>query len=137
MIGYSKGNKAYRVYDPIGKRVLIRRDVIFNEFPQPHLVTEITMPKEGQLQCPENKQSLKNDEMLTEPMKTDKEPSTNEHRYRNPRLPIPRDPYSKRTTSKSTPDDTEIERTAIAETFMVSTNPINIEEAVEAEDSSK
>lgn len=31
MIGYNDDSKAYRIYDPTGRKILIRRDVIFNE----------------------------------------------------------------------------------------------------------
>lgn len=31
MVGYSEGNKAYRVYDESKIKLMIRRDVIFNE----------------------------------------------------------------------------------------------------------
>lgn len=31
MIGYNDDSKAYRIYDPAGRKILIRRDVIFNE----------------------------------------------------------------------------------------------------------
>jgi hypothetical protein len=33
-VGYEKGSKAFRAYDPITKRVTITRDVIFDEAAQ-------------------------------------------------------------------------------------------------------
>ena len=31
LLGYAEGTKAYRLYDPCGGKVLVSRDVVFNE----------------------------------------------------------------------------------------------------------
>ena len=31
LLGYEEGNKAYRLYDPCGGKVLVSRDVVFDE----------------------------------------------------------------------------------------------------------
>lgn len=89
MIGYSDGNKRYRVYDPIARRILIRRDVIFHENEEPKTVVEDVVSKVAQSQLPENEQFLVPDD---EEIKTVDEAEQTPRKYKNPRLPIPRSP---------------------------------------------
>ncbi|KMQ82031.1 retrotransposon ty1-copia subclass, partial [Lasius niger] len=57
-------------------------------------------------------------------------------KYKNPRLPIPRSPYPKRKGSRSSDND-EHEQAIIAETFMASSEPATVQDALKAEDSDK
>lgn len=131
LIGYSEGNKAYRVYDPTAKKIMIRRDVIFNEvLPQETIVEDFILefnepqPKHYE-QCAPSKEE-----------KTERVEKQEVTPRRNPRLPIPRSSYPKRRNSR-TSDDVNTEQAIIAETYMLKSEPNTFEEALEGEDTEK
>lgn len=134
MVGYSEGNKAYRVYDPLKHRLSIRRDVIFNENNhykiEPNVVAQISNSKVpgGEI----GKLNTKNNDCF-DPMESEE---TEKPRWRNPRIPISRDPYPTRKNLGSRSDVVDDE-VVIAEAFLADLEPITLEEALESEDSLK
>ena len=83
MIGYSDGNKAYKVFDPITRRCYIRRDVIFDE----RCCSSDTIIIEKVAQADEE---FERDDSDKGDGSKEKSPR------RNPRVPIARDPYELR-----------------------------------------
>ena len=129
MVGYSEGNKAYRLYDPASRQVLIRRDDIFHETAEDPGIEFANVETSG-----ENVLKQKTPEKEGEGENTQKE----KLKYRNPRLPIPRSPYqTRRASAKSNEDDTALEQAEIAEIFMVNAEPVNVREAMATDDSEK
>ena len=145
-VGYTEGgNKAYRIYDPKNRKIMIRRDVILNELSLPsHTVTDIIVTQvngggksqyrqnQGESVSIENKvpetqtESEEEVESLSEPKKT--------VHGKNPRLPIPRDPS--RRNLKSTRDLSD-RSAAFAQLFLGCVEPVSVEESLAAEDTSK
>lgn len=121
MVGYSEGNKAYRVYNQSTRKLMIRRDVIFNEnVQQEHVVTE----------------KVEKEEEMPNDCEKREESTSSTHEYKNPRLPIPRSPYPKRTKSRID-DEKKEEQAVIAEVFMASAEPQTYAEAMETDDAEK
>lgn len=134
MVGYSEGNKAYRVYKPEGRRIWIRRDVIFNEVNQPQIVTE---KSRVQSVMPEPSSPVERDETPCEVFQ-ESQAGSPKPKYKNPRLPIPKFPYQTRRGSRESERDNEEEAgVVIAETYMVNAEPVTLEEALEADDAEK
>lgn len=122
MIGYSEGNKAYRVYYPSSRKIMVRRDVEFHETSG---INEVIIQQDVT-------EEVSKTPAVLEPEGAQKKESPK--RYQNPRLPIPRSPYPKRY--KSVSDDAD-EQAAFAETFMMCSEPSNVEEALNDIDKDK
>jgi len=129
LVGYSEGNKAYR-FEPSGRKVLIRRDAIFNEERMPpHVVTEVTEESrsEEKSETTINLKHIKKADGSDEQNCDEKSKSN----YRNPRLPIPRSPYPRR---KRSTDENNEKAATIAESFMAQVEPASLDEALQADD---
>lgn len=80
IIGYSDGNKAYRIYDPVAKKIMIRRDVIFHESTESKTVAEGVVPEVLQPQ----KQTETSPVLIKEETRTAEEGEQTPTKYRNP-----------------------------------------------------
>lgn len=117
MIGYSDGNKAYKVYDPALRKCYVRRDVVFDGRP---FSDEVVIVGNDKNDVDDMKQGISEyTDELRESLK------------RNPRAPIPRDPYSFRPRI---PYTTDLVESKIAETLFTTCEPQTLREAVDAED---
>lgn len=122
MVGYSDGNKAYRVFDQSARKLRIRRDVIFNEnASEEQVITEVFNPQDSQInEIEQNAQSQTQEKA----------------KAKNPRMPNPRSPYLTWKGSRSNDNDQQ-EQAIIAEAFLAGVEPLNYEDAIEAEDAEK
>ncbi len=57
-VGYANNVKGYRLFDEEKRRILIRRDVIFNE-------SDFDLKQEVDISCSENKVIIKKDEKIS------------------------------------------------------------------------
>lgn len=124
MVGYCQDSKAYRVYDPVGRRCLIRRDVVFHETVQSNPTPVLSVNNQG-----------------SQPDAGDAVASGSAERpvRRNPRLPTRTEPYELRSRQGQKQDAGMLEdeegKTYLAEAFLASLEPATSEEALEAADS--
>lgn len=125
MIGYSEGNKAYRVFDPVSRKCYVRRDVIFGERPDGD---ELVIIKNA-VQTESNEKGNDNADNADEPEKLAVR--------RNPRLPDPREPYVLRGRLPSSSKTEDVAESKIAEVLFSACEPLTLQDALEAEDSSE
>lgn len=116
------------MFDPEKRKVMIRRDVIFNEKANedknPHVVTELKKKSEESLN--ELEEPVDNVEVRDSEEKSTKV-------KRNPRLPEPRSPYRTRLRSRETAEESLV----VAEVFMAQVEPMNLEEVLESKEVNK
>ncbi|KMQ86393.1 gag-pol polyprotein [Lasius niger] len=132
MIGYNDDSKAYKIYDPTGKRILIRKDVIFNE-------NRDRLHKMTETKVVDNKDDQETSEEEIDQPERGRQPSESDKlkkKYRNLRLLIPRSPYNTRKGSRSNEDESE-EIVIMAEVCVAQLEPTNLEDAMKSRDSRK
>lgn len=121
LVGYHEESKAYRVFDANGRRVLIRRDVLFNEIPT--TVNEVCekqsdeykAAEEDSTRSPSPPKSAKSSECKTLPA-------------------ITRSPYKTRSTVRG---QIQEENAMVPELNMVCIDPVSLEEAMSSKDCDK
>lgn len=123
MVGYSKSNKAYRVYDPAARKCYIRRDVILDEKSDTNDVIIQSEPtRDGAESDPDDDAENTQDEQRIKKH----EPRIGEMQkktiYKNPRAPIERDLYPLRLQITSTASKKNIAEIKVAEALFTTAN---------------
>lgn len=94
MVGYNKESKAYRVFDSENRRMLIRRDVIFNE--KPTTINEVCEKQ--------NDDSVMSEGVSTKPLfsrKCEKSPERTKCAEYEKAPAVTRSPYKTRSATKA------------------------------------
>lgn len=128
MIGYSDGNKAYKVYDPVTMKAYVRREVIFDEHSRFDNTVLIESPTQDDKL---NRIFERNEEITCDKDKTDELWKQKSPR-RNPRQPIPREPYSLRAR-----DASSLSTEYFAKANAIVDESRTLQEAMESEDSAR